>query len=104
MTAATRTRTRLTPDTRRAEILEVARRAFAGNDDASVSQAEIAEPAGVIAGLVNHYFGVKRELYLAVLEDAAAVGGRSLSYPEIAEVITAHPPSRGMGAALGRSR
>lgn len=65
------TRTRLAPETRRAEILAVARGAFARGDYASVSMAEIAEGAGVTPGLVNHYLGPKRQLYLAVLEDVA---------------------------------
>lgn len=34
--------------------------------------AAIGERAGVTPALVNHYFGTKRELYLAVLREAAA--------------------------------
>lgn len=65
------TRTRLAPDTRRAEILAVAREAFARGDYAGVSMADIAEGAGVTPGLVNHYLGPKRELYLTLLRDVA---------------------------------
>jgi len=65
------TRTRLAPDTRRAEILEAARAAFAGSDYADVSMAAIAREAGVTPGLVNHYLGPKRDLYLTVLREVA---------------------------------
>src|SRR3954452_11351649 len=34
--------------------------------------AQLAEEAGVTRGLLNHYFGTKRDLYLAVDADAAA--------------------------------
>lgn len=53
-------------DTRR-EILDAARQAFAerGYDGASIRQ--IARHAEVDPGLVHHYFGSKRELFLAAL-------------------------------------
>ncbi len=71
MTEATQTRTRLAPDSRRAAILEVATAAFAAGDYASVSLAEVSRRSGVTPGLVNHYFGTKRSLYLTVLKEAA---------------------------------
>jgi AcrR family transcriptional regulator len=66
---ATRPRTRLGPEQRRAQILDCARRLFRERTYASVSIEEIAREAGVARGLVNHYFGTKRELYLEVVRD-----------------------------------
>lgn len=62
----------MAPDARRSEILEVARRFFSERRYASVSMEEIAGAAGVRRGLVNHYFGSKRDLYLAVVRDLIA--------------------------------
>ena len=64
--------TRLEPDARREEILEAARRVFVRGDYPNASMGEIAAEAGVTRGLVNHYFGTKRDLYLAVVADTAA--------------------------------
>jgi AcrR family transcriptional regulator len=64
--------TRLEPDARRQEILGAARRVFLRTDFATTSMGEIAEEAGVTRGLLNHYFGTKRDLYLAVVADVAS--------------------------------
>jgi AcrR family transcriptional regulator len=64
--------TRLEPDARAQEILDAARRVFVRTDYADAAMAEIAAEAGVTRGLLNHYFGTKRELYLAVVADVAA--------------------------------
>src|SRR5829696_5292205 len=64
--------TRLQPDARREEILEAARRVFVRTDFATTSMGEIADEAGVTRGLLNHYFGTKRDLYLAVVADVAS--------------------------------
>jgi AcrR family transcriptional regulator len=66
------TRTRLEPDLRRGQILAAARRIFAERDYPAASMEEVAAKAGVTRGLVNHYFGTKRKLYLAVVADLAA--------------------------------
>ena len=63
---------RLDADARRAQILGAAREAFSTGGLAGASMAEIAETAGVTRGLLNHYFGTKRELYLAVVAELAA--------------------------------
>lgn len=63
--------TRLEPDVRAAEIMKVARRQFARDGFANVSMASIADEAGVTPGLVNHYFGTKRKLYVTVIKEAA---------------------------------
>lgn len=59
---------RLEPDQRRAQILTCASELFAERGYAGVSMDGIAEAAGVRRGLVNHYFGAKRDLYLAVIK------------------------------------
>jgi AcrR family transcriptional regulator len=65
-------RTRLSPAARRESILAAARAVFIANDYADASMEAVAKQAGVTTGLVNHYFGTKRGLYLAVIEDLAA--------------------------------
>jgi AcrR family transcriptional regulator len=77
-------RRRLEPDARREQILECAVRLFGDRPYASVSTTDIAREAGVARGLLNHYFGTKRDLYLEVVRalvtlpemgDVATVGG-----------------------------
>ncbi|HEX6874886.1 MAG TPA: helix-turn-helix domain-containing protein [Nocardioidaceae bacterium] len=65
--------TRLDPRHRREQILDVARRHFAERHYDAVSTAELAADAGVNRGLVYHYFGTKRELYLEVLKTTLRV-------------------------------
>jgi AcrR family transcriptional regulator len=62
-----RSRRRLEPDERREQILECAMRLFGEQPYSAVSTAEIAKQAGVARGLLNHYFGTKRDLYLEVV-------------------------------------
>lgn len=59
-------RRRLEPDERRREILHVAARAFSGRPYDEVHVDEIAREAGASRALLNHYFGDKRGLFLAV--------------------------------------
>jgi AcrR family transcriptional regulator len=68
---------RLEPDVRRAEILEAALRIYAERPYADVSTGDLAQEAGVARGLLNHYFGTKRGLYLEAL-------GILLTIPEAA--------------------
>jgi AcrR family transcriptional regulator len=58
---------RLEPDARREQILECAVRLFGERPYAAVSTTDIARAAGVARGLLNHYFGTKRDLYLEVV-------------------------------------
>ena len=58
---------RLEHDQRREQILACARKLFSERNYATVSTTEIAAEAGVARGLLNHYFGTKRELYLEVV-------------------------------------
>ncbi len=69
----TRSRTRLDPDVRREQILVEASRQFADRDYSAVSLEMIANGAGVTRGLVHHYFGSKRGLFLAVVERAVGI-------------------------------
>ncbi|MEV0248314.1 TetR/AcrR family transcriptional regulator [Nocardia sp. NPDC050712] len=66
-TVAVSRRRRLEPDERRAQILACAIDMFGERPYAAVSTAELAQRAGVARGLINHYFGNKRDLYLAVV-------------------------------------
>jgi AcrR family transcriptional regulator len=65
---------RLDPDVRRGEIVDAARRLFSTRPFTAVSITAIAEEAGVSRALVTHYFGGKRELFLAVLRDFGDLG------------------------------
>lgn len=60
-------RRRLEPDARREQILAVAIRLFGEKPYAEVSTTDVARLAGVARGLVNHYFGTKKDLYLEVV-------------------------------------
>src|SRR5947208_9894051 len=64
---------RLDHDERRRQILSCARRLFSERPYASVSTVEIAREAGVARGLVHHYFGTKRDLYLEVVREMLRV-------------------------------
>lgn len=60
-------RQRLEHDERRRQILDCARRLFSERSYDTISTSEIAQEAGVARGLLHHYFGTKRELYLEVV-------------------------------------
>jgi AcrR family transcriptional regulator len=57
----------MTPDARREQILGAAMRLFGELPYTAVSTTELARHAGVARGLINHYFGTKRDLYLEVV-------------------------------------
>lgn len=65
------TRTRLDPDARRAQILDAAADLYRERRYDDVSLEELATAAGVARGLLHHYFGSKRELFLAVVTRSA---------------------------------
>ena len=64
---------RLEPDERRGQILAAARRLFNERHYGAVSADEIAAEAGVARGLINHYFGTKRDLYVEVVREMVRV-------------------------------
>lgn len=70
MTAA---RQRLAPQERRQQIIDAARELYADHPYETVSTAELATAAGVARGLINHYFGDKRELFLAVMRESVVM-------------------------------
>lgn len=64
-------RRRLEPEERKKEILSVAARAFSRRPYDEVHVNEIAREAGASRALLNHYFGDKRGLFLAVARTVA---------------------------------
>lgn len=79
---ATRPRTRLDPDLRRGQILEAAADIFREQEFSAVSLDAVAAAAGVTRGLLHHYFGSKRGLYLAVVEQAVRVPDEARILPD----------------------
>lgn len=78
---------RLDYDDRRAQILTAARRLFCQRPYSEVSMADLAEAAGVARGLLHHYFGSKRELYLDVVRQLVEVP--TMPLPEAATGVGA---------------
>ena len=73
-TAATprpRRRIRLDNDERRAQLLQLARRAFSDRSYDDVSIDDLAREAKISKGLLYHYFPTKRDLYVAGLREIA---------------------------------
>ena len=65
--------TRLDHAERRRQILSCARRLFSERRYEAVSTGEIAQEAGVTRGLIYHYFGDKRGLYVEVVRSLFAL-------------------------------
>lgn len=72
-TAAIERGARLEPDERRRQILAAARGLFNQRHYSAVSAEEVAAEAGVARGLINHYFGTKRDLYVEVVREMVRV-------------------------------
>jgi AcrR family transcriptional regulator len=70
--SAPRTFRRLDPATRRDQILDAANALFAERGYDEVTIGDVAKAAGVARGLVHHYFGGRKEVYLGLLERLAA--------------------------------
>jgi AcrR family transcriptional regulator len=66
-------RRRLEPDERRRQILACAVRLFGERPYADVSTTDVARAAGVARGLVNHYFGTKKGLYVEVVRTLVTI-------------------------------
>jgi AcrR family transcriptional regulator len=58
---------RLEADERREQILDAAVQLFGERPYSAVSTSELAASAGVTRGLLHHYFGTKRDLYVEVV-------------------------------------
>ena len=72
---------RLAPARRREEILEAANALFSERGYDEVSVEEIASSAGVTRGLVHHYFGGRKEVYIALLERLGSMREEQLPPP-----------------------
>jgi AcrR family transcriptional regulator len=77
----TRRYSRLDPAQRREQILEAANALFAERGYDEVSVEDIASAAGVTRGLVHHYFGGRKQVYIALLERLGAVREEQLPPP-----------------------
>ncbi|MEM8997357.1 MAG: helix-turn-helix domain-containing protein, partial [Acidobacteriota bacterium] len=64
-------RERLSPEARRARLLETGLELFGEASYDALSTDDIAERGGVSRGLLFHYFGSKRGYYVAVIQEAA---------------------------------
>jgi AcrR family transcriptional regulator len=69
--APVKRRVRLDTDERRAQLLELSRRAFNERPYDRVSMEEITAAAGISKGLLYHYFPTKRDLYVAGLRETS---------------------------------
>jgi AcrR family transcriptional regulator len=67
----TRRRVRLDNDERRAQLLQLARKAFSDRSYDEVSIDDLAREARISKGLLYHYFPTKRDLYVAGLREIA---------------------------------
>src|SRR4051812_45718700 len=72
---------RLAPAQRREQILDAANALFAERSYDEVSVEDIARAAGVARGLVHHYFGGRKEVYIALLERLGAQREHQLRPP-----------------------
>ncbi len=72
---------RLDPEQRRDQILDAANALFAERGYDEVSVEDIASSAGVTRGLVHHYFGGRKQVYIALLERLGAVREEQLPPP-----------------------
>ena len=72
---------RLDPAQRRDQILDAASTLFAARAYDEVSIEDIASAAGVTRGLVHHYFGGRKEVYIALLERLGAQREQQLRPP-----------------------
>jgi AcrR family transcriptional regulator len=70
---------RLSPESRRRAILGAATQLFGRSGYSNVSAADIARHAGVTPALVHHYFGPKREIFLAIMVDWKQLAVQSLN-------------------------
>jgi AcrR family transcriptional regulator len=72
---------RLEPGRRREQILDAANALFSERGYDEVSVEDIASAAGVTRGLVHHYFGGRKEVYIALLERLGTMREEELPPP-----------------------
>ncbi|WP_032403042.1 TetR/AcrR family transcriptional regulator [Rhodococcoides fascians] len=68
---ATTKRTRLSPEQRRAQLIELGTEMLADRPLEQISVEDIADQAGVSRGLLFHYFSSKQEFHLEVVREAS---------------------------------
>ena len=73
---------RLNPEQRHDQILDAANDLFAERQYDEVSVEDIARAAGVTRGLVHHYFGGRKEVYIGLLERLGAQREDDLRPPD----------------------
>lgn len=73
---------RLDAAQRRGQILDAANSLFAERGYDAVSVGDIAQAAGVTRGLVHHYFGGRKEVYVGLLDWLGAVREEQLRPPQ----------------------
>src|SRR6478736_4388374 len=71
MTTASSGRTRLHPETRREQLLDLGVRLLSSRSLDELSIEMLAEEAGISRGLLYHYFGNKQDFHRAVCRRAA---------------------------------
>ena len=72
---------RLDPAERRDQILDTANTLFAQRGYEDVSIYDIAKEAGITRGLIHHYFGGRKEVYIALLERLETIREEELRAP-----------------------
>ena len=82
---------RLDPGQRREQILDAANALFAERAYDEVSIEDIASAAGVTRGLVHHYFGGRKDVYIALLERLGSVRGNNYRRPSAAAPVRVWP-------------
>jgi AcrR family transcriptional regulator len=73
---------RLSPAARRDQILDAANELFAGRGYDAVTIEDVAKSAGVARGLVHHYLGGRKDVYVALVERLGALREDQLRAPE----------------------
>src|SRR4029079_18535945 len=73
---------RLDPGQRRDQILDADNALFAERAYDEVSIEDIASSAGVTRGLVHHYFGGRKEVYIGLLERLGSQRDKELGPPK----------------------
>lgn len=64
-------RTRMSPDERRAQLIELGTEMLADRPLEQISVEDIADQAGVSRGLLFHYFSSKQDFHLAIVREAS---------------------------------
>ena len=65
-------------EAKRAELIDIGKAVFGTQRYDDVAIEDVAQRAGVVAGLINYHFGSKRGFYLAVLQEGVTAFWASL--------------------------